>query len=81
MVLLCNGNEISWVRSYLGTHQFGYEPVWLRASLVTKSPDFEKTWQMPRDGFAGEQSWMTVHANLSTMHIHSCTRIISHFIQ
>ena len=27
MVLLCNGNEISWVRSYLGTNQFGYEPV------------------------------------------------------
>ena len=40
MVLLCNGNEISWVRSYLGTNQFGYEPVWLRTCLVTKSPDF-----------------------------------------
>ena len=40
MVLLGNGNEISWVRSYLGTNQFGYEPVWVRTSLGTKSPDF-----------------------------------------
>ena len=35
MVLLYNGNEISRVRSYMGTYHFGYEPVWL-----TKSPDF-----------------------------------------
>ena len=40
MVLLGNGNEISWVRSCLGTNQFGYEPVWVRTSLGTKSPDF-----------------------------------------
>ena len=40
MVLLGNGNEISWVRSCLGTNQFGYEPVWVRTSLSTKSPDF-----------------------------------------
>ena len=34
MVLLCNGNEISWVQSYLGMHdQFGYEPVRLRSLL------------------------------------------------
>ena len=43
MVLLCNGNEIPWVRSYLGTNKFGYEPVWVRTSLVTKSPDFLAT--------------------------------------
>ena len=41
MVLLGNGNEISWVRSCLGTNQFGYEPVWVRTSLGTKSPDFD----------------------------------------
>ena len=40
MVLLGKGNEISWVRSCLGTNQFGYEPVWVRTSLGTKSPDF-----------------------------------------
>ena len=49
MVLLCNGNEISWVRSYLGTNQFGYEPVWLRTCLVTKSPDFV-TVSQPESG-------------------------------
>ena len=43
MVLLGNGNEISWVRSCLGTNQFGYEPVWVRTSLGTKSPDFDVT--------------------------------------
>ena len=43
MVLLGNGNEISWVRSCLGTNQFGYELVWVRTSLGTKSPDFAVT--------------------------------------
>ena len=42
MFLLCNGNEISWVRSYLGAKLLGYEPVWVRTCLVTKSPDFLK---------------------------------------
>ena len=27
--------EISWVRSYLGTQQFGYEPVWLRSLRIS----------------------------------------------
>ena len=35
MVLLCNGNEISWVRSYLGTDQFGYKRVWLQSLLIS----------------------------------------------
>ena len=48
MVLLGKGNEISWVRSCLGTNQFGYEPVWVRTSLGTKSPDF-----MRMHGMAG----------------------------
>ena len=34
MVLLCNGNELSWVRSYLGTNQFGYEPVCVLGIIV-----------------------------------------------
>ena len=26
---------MTWVRSYLGTHQFAYEPVWLRSLLIS----------------------------------------------
>ena len=43
---LGNGNEISWVRRYvyLGTNQFGYEPVWVRISLGTNQFGYEPVW-------------------------------------
>ena len=30
------GCEAAWVRTSLGTNQFGYEPVWVRSLLISR---------------------------------------------